>query len=332
MSGSDTLLLGDDIGVSGRRDLGFLLIDGFSLISYAAVVEPFRAANLLSERALYGWRHFAVSGRSARASNGAVIQTDGSIGDCARCDTLFIFAGGEPRELAGKRTFAELRRLAARGTVVAGISAGPYLMAQAGLLKGYRATIHWLHRAAFVEAFPTHRLEAKLFVIDRRRISCAGGLAGFHLALKMIEIEHGAALAADISDWFIQPEQRSADKPQRRSLHEKYGVSNDRVLRVLAHMEASIENPASREQLAGLAEVSPRQLERLFEKHLGRRIRETYTSIRLERARSLLRTTGLEITDVAVACGFPSSSHFSRCYKQVYGIAPSQDRRAPSAR
>lgn len=308
------------------QTLGFLLVDGFALMSYASLVEPYRAANMLAGRTLYRWTHISVSGQPGDASNGAMIVADQAVGSSLACDTLFVFAGGDPTKFDDQRTFAWLRQIALSGTVIAGISAGPYLLARAGLLDGYRATIHWEHRPAFAEAFPKATLEQGLYVVDRRRLTCAGGLAGMDLAIELIERHHGHALAAQVSDWFIRSEPRAADRPQRLSLRDRYGIGNDRVLMVLARMEANVEDPLSRDDLARVAGVSIRQLERLFGGTLSETVNEAYLRIRLTKAEQLMRTTGLLATDVMVACGFKSASHFSRSYKRRFGFAPSKER------
>ncbi|WP_315832577.1 GlxA family transcriptional regulator [Bradyrhizobium prioriisuperbiae] len=309
------------------RTLGLLLIDGFALMSYASVIEPFRAANTLAGRELYRWRHISVDGRQIRASNGAAILADQAVGQPIACDTLFVIAGGDPVAFSDPKTFAWLRQLALSNVRLAGISGGPFLLARAGVLAGYRATIHWDHQPAFLEAFPTLAIEPGLYVIDRRRLTCAGGTAGLDLAIELIEREHGSKLAAQVSEWFIRTEPRPAGKSQRLSLRERVGVSNDRVLRVLAEMEATLEEPAELQQLAEIAGVSLRQLERLFASHMQETVSECYLRIRLEKAAELLRKTGLSVTAVGVACGFQSSSHFSRTFKARYGKTPSAERR-----
>lgn len=308
------------------RTIGLLLIDGFALLSYAAVIEPYRAANVLAERTLYRWLHISADGRPARASNGATIVPDRRVGDAMTCDTLFVFAAGDPIRAGDPATMAWLRHVALGGATIAGVSAGPWLLARAGLLDGYRATVHWEHWPAFVEAFPRVAPEAGVYVIDRRRVTCAGGMAGMDLAVELIEREQGHALAARISDWFIQSEPRDSGKPQRLTLRARYSIRDDRVLRVLAAMEASIEEPVARPALARLAGVSVRQLDRLFEALVGEGAGKHYLRIRLANARQLLRTTRLSVTQVGIACGFRSSSHFSRTYSAHHGMAPGRDR------
>lgn len=308
------------------RTLGLLLIDDFALMSYASVIEPYRAANVLAGETLYRWSHVSVDGGPVRASNGASVAADLAVGRPLRCDTLFVFAGGDPSRFDDPATFAWLRDIARSGATVAGVSGGPFLLARTGLLDGYRATIHWEHRPTFVERFPEVSVEPSLYVIDRRRVTCAGGTSGLDLVIELIERDQGHALATLVGDWFIRTQSRAADQPQRASLRERYAIGNDRILKVLARMEATVEEPESRETLARVAGVSLRQLERLFAAQMGESVNDCYRRIRLDQAVELLKKTGLSATSVAIACGFKSSSHFSRCFRSRYGASPTQVR------
>jgi transcriptional regulator GlxA family with amidase domain len=309
------------------ESLGVLLIDGFALMSYASIVEPYRAANALAKEPLYRWVHITKDGRPVRASNGTTINPDQSVTQKLSCETLFVIAGGDPASFSDARTFAWLRRLASKDTVLVGVSGGPFILAKAGLLQDHRLTIHWDHLPAFVEAFPLHQVEPSLYVIDRRRMTCAGGIAGLDLAIELIEREQGQQLAGRVSEWLIGAEPRAAEAPQRLSLRERHGVNDDRVLKVLAGMESAIEKTRSREEFAGIAGVSVRQLERLFVKLLGRTLHETYLNIRLDKADELILKTGMSATAIALNCGFRSSSHFSRAFKARFGHSPSVRRR-----
>jgi len=311
---------------SNPRTLGLLLVDGFALMSYASVIEPFRAANVLADTNLYEWLHVTVDGGPARASNGASVIADRKVGEALQCDTLFVFAAGDPASFSDAATFAWLRKLALSGTRLAGVSGGPFLLARAGLLEGYRATIHWDHQVAFFEQFPGVTLDPALYVVDRRRLTCAGGTAGLDLAVELIEREHGYDLATRVGEWFIRTETRRADGPQRLSLRDRYAVHDDRLLKVLAEMEASVEDPLSRKDLATVAGISVRQLERLFLLNLGESVNGAYMRIRLDQAHRLVQKSGMSIMTVAVACGFRSASHFSRAYKRRFSISPSRQR------
>jgi transcriptional regulator GlxA family with amidase domain len=296
-------------------------------MSYASAVEPLRAANVLSGRELYRWRNITCDGEAARASNGAIIAADQSIAEECALDALFICAGGNPASYRRRSTFAWLRRLARGGVHLGGISGGPYLLARAGLLTGYRSTIHWEHMQALVEEFPDLRVTRTLYEIDRDRLTCAGGIAGLDMMIELVERDHGHALSVAVSEWFLRTQSRLGASSQRIALRERYGVSNDRLLNVLAAMEKRIEDPASRAELAEIAGISMRRLERLFVAHLKTTIGLLYLTLRLQRARQLLRQTSMRVVSVAMACGFASSSHFSRAYKAQYGVPPSREGR-----
>lgn len=302
--------------------LALLLIDDFALMSYASVIEPFRAANALAGSTLYDWLHVSVSGAAVTASNGASILADARVGDAIACDVLFVFAAGDPASFDDPATFAWLRKLAKDGAAIAGVSGGPFLIARAGLLDGYRTTIHWEHEAAFRAAFPRLDLENSLFITDRRRMTCAGGTAGLDLAVELIAREHGTDLSCRVSEWFIRTDAREASRSQRQGLRDRFGVSNDTVIRALAEMESRIEEPHSRGAIARAAGVSLRQLERLFAAHMNDTVAATYLRLRLDAAAQLLRSTGMTITALALACGFRSPSHFSRAFKARYGRSP----------
>jgi transcriptional regulator GlxA family with amidase domain len=295
-------------------------------MSYAAALEPLRAANLISGRALYRWWHAAPQGEPVTASNGVAIIPDIGIGTERDADMLFVCAGGNPATFDDASVFAWLRRLARRGVTIGGISGGPYILARAGLLDGHRATLHWEHQPAFSEDFPEIEVTPSLFEIDGNRITCSGGISALDMMVALIEHDHGRELAAAVGDWFLHTHIREGFGPQRMDLRFRLGVTDEKLLRVLRQMETNIETPQSRAELARLAGVSVRQLERLFRRHLGRGMHQHYTSRRLERARQLLRETTLPILDVAVATGFSSSSQFARAYGRAFGEPPTRTR------
>lgn len=310
------------------RRIGFLLIPGFSLLSYASAVEPLRAANRLSGRPLYTWIHVSAQGRPVEASSGLVIAADKKVGDDFLLDTILVCAGGNPALHRNARTFSWLRKLARRGVRIGGVSGGPYILARAGLLDGFRCTIHWEHMTSFQEEFPQLDVRRTLYEIDRGRLTCAGGVAGFDMMRAIIAAEQGSALAAAVSEWFLQTQLRSGSGPQRLTLRERYGVAHPKLLEALHAMEDSTDKPWSRDELARTASLSVRQLERLFAGHLGTTIGDLYLKIRLDRARKLVHETALPLLEIAVACGFANGSHFSRAYRTHYGRSPRQDREA----
>ena len=324
MPASDPAVPQDDIRPA---TIGFLLIPGFALLPYACAVEPLRAANILSGRTLYAWRHFSPDGAPSAASNGIVIAADPLSTDAVpHMHTLFVCAGGNPATFGHAATFARLRGLARQGVILGGISGGAYILARAGLLRNRRFTLHWEHAAAFAEEFPNLDLRRSLFEIDRDCVTCSGGTAALDMMHALIARTHGPAIAAAVSDWFLQTEIRAGTAPQRLSLRERLGVRSRPLLRALGAMEAQLENPHTRLDLATAAGVTPRQLERLFQRELGRTPGAHYLQLRLERARQLARQTDLPLSEIATACGFASLSHFSRSYRTRFGAPPTTER------
>jgi transcriptional regulator GlxA family with amidase domain len=324
-------MLSSDTRLHDRDDkapthVGFLLIPDFALLPYASAIEPLRAANRLSGRPLYRWSHVSVDGGTASASNGVAIATDACVGAELRLDYLFVCAGGNPALFQHQPTFAWLRQLARRGVRIGGVSGGPYLLARANVLSGYRFTIHWEHAPALLEEYPGLDLRRSLYEIDRDRLTCSGGTAPLDMMHAIIAREHGSPLALAVSEWFLQTHVREGAGPQRMPLRERLGIAHAPLLRVIGRMEQTIENPESRAELARLANVSLRQLERLFRQHLGCSLGEHYLGLRLNRARDLLRQTSLSILEIALACGFASASHFSRSYRRCFGHPPRAER------
>ncbi len=306
--------------------VGFLLVPGFALMSYAAAIEPLRAANLLSGKELYRWWHAAPGGEPVLASNGVAIIPDCGTDKDRAADMVFVCAGGNPATFDDRSVFAWLRRLARKGVVIGGISGGPYILAKAGLLDQRRATLHWEHLPAFREAFPDIEVVPSLFEIDGSRISCSGGISALDMMVALIERDHGRQLAASVGDWFLHTHIREGMGPQRMDLRYRLGVADETLIAVLRSMEMSLETPQPRASLAREAGISLRQLERLFQHHLGRGIHRHYRFLRLERARQLLRETTLPVLDVALATGFASSSQFARAYRRAFGEPPSATR------
>jgi len=305
----------------------FLMVSGFALMSYASAVEPLRAANVRAGQTLYRWRHATIDGKPAISSSGIAIAPEARVGDTEDIDWLVVVTSAEGASVDDAPAFAWLRRMAQRGVRMGGVSGGPFVLARAGVLDGYRCTVHWDHFATFAERFPQLELTRSLFEIDRSRFTCAGGTAGLDMMHALIAEQHGRALASDVSDWFLSTQVRAGSRPQRLEIAARYGVGDGKLIGVLSLMEDAIEEPISREDLARHAGISMRQLERLFRSKLGFTIKEHYLRLRLDRGRALLTETTLPVSEIAIACGFVSASHFAEAFKKRYGLSPTAMRR-----
>jgi transcriptional regulator GlxA family with amidase domain len=308
--------------------VGFYLVPDFPMMAFSAAIEPLRAANRLSCEKLFAWRLLSHDGEPVRASNGIDVAAAASIREDAAVDLLLVCAG-RPDAGARDRPLAQwLRALARAGTSVGGISLGAYPLAHAGLLDGRRCTLHWESLAAFAEQFPRTRTTSDIFVIDGDRYTCSGGTAALDMMLQLITARDGRALANGVSEQFIHPRIRDTQDRQRMAIQARLGVANRKLAAAIGLMEATADEPRDVRQIAAEVDLSPRQLERLFAKYLKASPSRHYLEVRLDKARTLLLQTAKPILDVAVASGFASASHFSRCYRAVYGHKPSAERAA----
>ena len=308
--------------------IGILPIEGFALMSYAATTEPWRAANLLAGRRLYEVINIAATARPVASSGAAEITPQAGLGDDLRLDYLFVVAGGDPALYPARPITAWLTRQARAGVVLGGVSGGPIILARAGLMAGRRMTVHWEYATALAEISPQLAIERTLYVIDRDRMTCAGGTAPMDLMHALIAQHHGTDFARHVSDWFMHTEIRPPTGPQRSGLVERVGTHAPAILDAVEAMEGNIADPLRLDQLAKQARLSARQLNRLFQDKLGTTTMGYYRELRLERAQNLLRNSGLSLTEIALATGFASSSHFSRAYTAQFGQAPSRYRQA----
>ena len=308
------------------QQIGFLLLNEFSMLAFASALEPLRAANRQSNRDLFNWVIASPGGTVAIASNGVEVRADGDLTILQECRMVFVCAGVNVRGNTDRNVLNLIRRLDRNGAVIGAICTGTYVMAAAGLLDGRRCTIHWENIDGLSEEFPELEITNDLFEVDGTRVTCSGGTASLDMMLNLITQAHGAALAAEISDQFIHDRIREPTDRQRMELRSRLGVSHPKLLAVVKTMEDNLEEPLAQTDIARMTNLSTRQLERLFRKYLNTTPTRYYLNLRLARARHLLRQTSMSILSVALACGFVSASHFSKCYRECYGCTPRAER------
>jgi transcriptional regulator GlxA family with amidase domain len=312
----------------------FLLVPGLSMMSLASALEPLRACNRLAGRDAYVWRLATLDGSPELASNGIALPAVPCQQALADADYLFVCGGLRIHQSRENRYLAALRKAAMSGISLGALSTGSYLLARAGLLSGYRCTIHWESRIAFQEEFPDLNCTRSLYEIDRDRLTCSGGTAALDMMLHLIAEKHGNDRARDVANQFHHYHIRDECEDQHGARHEVLGHLPERVQEAIALMQAHIEEPVSLAQIAKQIGFGARQLERLFRRHTGMGPLRYYMQLRVERARELLIYSKLPLIDVAVSCGFTSTSHFATWYRRVYGTRPSDVRgrdRLPAA-
>lgn len=295
-------------------------------MSYASTAEPFRAANLLSRQKLYDVVNITSQGGLISSSGACRIDADAQIEDRLALDMLFVVAGGNPVAFNDKRVLNWILRMSRTGAMIGGVSGGPVILAKAGVMRGRRMTVHWEHAAALKEISPELMIEKSLYIIDRDRVTCAGGTAAMDLMHALIARDHGTPFARLVSDWFMHTDIRPSGGQQRGGLVERVGTINAVVLIAVDAMENHIADPLTLQHLGLIARISPRQLNRLFRDKLGMPTMKYYRELRLDKAQSLLRNSPLALTEIALATGFANSAHFSTTYKTYFGYPPSQSR------
>ncbi|APO72354.1 transcriptional regulator GlxA (plasmid) [Rhizobium gallicum] len=308
--------------------IGFVLVPNFALMSYASATEPLRAANLIAGSALYEAIPLSADGLPVRSSSGLTISCNSLSEAGGTCHTIYVCAGGDPQDwYASASLHAPLRKFARNGVRIGGISSGSYVLASAGLLDNTDFTIHWEHAPVLKEAFPHLAPRQARFVIDGARVTCGGGVAPLDMMHAVISERMGADFARRVSDWYLHTAVAEPGDPQRASAANRFGTNHPALLAVLEKMETAIENPLSRAEMASLAGISARHLDRLFLKHRGMTFLDTYRQIRLRHSRRLLEQSPLSISEIAFATGFSSPGHFSRSFKATFGENPTDARR-----
>ncbi len=325
--------LQDRIPAPGKpRRFVFVLLDQFTMLSFACAIEPLRIANRIGGGQFYDWALAGEGGVEARCSAGTAFKLDMDLDELDREDIVLVCGGIDVQTATTKRLLNWLRREARRGVTMGGLCTAGYSLAKAGLLDGKRATIHWENQDSFSEEFEEVQLTKSVFVKDGNRMTTAGGTASIDLMLKIIADDHGEDLANTVADQLIYSSIRTDQDTQRLSIPTRIGVRHPKLSQVIKMMEENIEEPISPSILAADVGMSTRQLERLFRRYLNRSPKRYYMELRLQKARNLLMQTDMSVINVALACGFASPSHFSKCYRSHYDTTPYRERGSHAAR
>lgn len=312
-------------GPAGAEAVFFLVTEGFDALALAGATEPLRLANALSGTSLYDWRIMTMNGAPVAAAGGMTVLADCRYAPMSHGQTLVVV--GPPAGHAARDTLpvTALRRDLAHGARLVGLAGSVPQLARAGLLQGSEAAVHWLQADCVAEECPDVTVSRSAFCAGRVPTAPGGGAAP-DLMLHLISERHGAALGMRVADAMVWGSVRNPQSRQTVSAQSRYGVRNARLVRVLTAMEANLETPLDARQIAATAGMSPRQTERLFAQHLNATPMGFYARLRMDRARGLLMQTELSVTEVALACGYRSLSHFAKVYRATYGHPPRQMR------
>ncbi|MGI9319366.1 MAG: GlxA family transcriptional regulator [bacterium] len=303
-----------------------VIFDQFPLIPFSCLIDCMRTANKFAGQNTYSWEIVSPDGEHVHSSSGVRVEVDGSLQEVEQCSRVISIATNQTQYFDDDRTFHKLASLGKKGALLGSASSGSFVLARAGLLSGYRCTIHWENLPVFRELYPMLNITRSIYEIDRDRATCSGGTAALDMMLKLIEMDCGHDIARRISQMYQHDRLRTPEDQQR--MEGKYDLIrlSPKLAEAIDLMQNNIEDPLSPQEVASHVGVSLRQLERLFKKYRGTTPQRYYLRLRLENARQLLLYTSRSGLDVAIASGFSSHSHFIKSYRDLYGRTPREER------
>ena len=310
---------------------GFMLVNDFTLISMSSAVEALRMANRLMREDVYRWTTISASGATVRASDGLSVDAERSIDDgdaLANLDAVVVCGGRRIEQNIDESLLRWLRKAAQQGLQIGATCTGSYALASAGVLDGYRCSVHWENFAALSDAFPKVQVTRYIYTIDRNRFTSSGGTTPLDMMLHFVKASCGLEVCAGVAEQFIYERVRTSTDLQRVPLTHLVGRQSKKLIIAVELMEANIREPIDQLELAAYVDLSRRQLQRLFQKYLLCTPSRYYLNLRLQRARELLLQTDLNIVEISAQTGFVSNSHFSKSFKEYYGYSPSVERRS----
>ncbi len=300
----------------------------FNMSATMGFIDPFRAANYLEGKSHFYWKIASTAGGPCRSSNGFEIETASlSAVENDPKDLVVVSTSWSPEKYGDTGLFNALRRWVREGSSIGTLDTGAFILARAGLLDGRRATVHYEHIDAMRELYPDVDCTEELFVFDGKFASCCGGSASVDFALHIIRNTRGDALANAAARYIFHQSLRHLNSPQNPDPVQPLGATTPlAVRRAIAIMEQNLEEPVTIPAVCSQIDISQRQLDRLFSAYVKKTPKLYYRDIRLDRARGLVTQTNMPLSEVAIASGFSSQVHFSRAYRERYGLPPRSDR------
>ncbi|CUH98040.1 GlxA family transcriptional regulator [Leisingera aquaemixtae] len=304
-----------------------LVLDECNTLSFAAAVDPMRAANRLAGRAAFDWDYVSATAEPPMLTSGLTVPSI-PLARLEGCELLIVVAGFQLARHATPSLLAGLRRIAATGATIAGIDGGPWLLAEAGLLDGHPATTHWEDLENFAARFPEVDARNDRFTVSEGRLTSGGATPAIEMMLHVIGARHGAGFAARVAGLFLYDGPAAAPRPQSRLGGRKH---NALTAKANALMESALDEPLPLSAIAETLGTSPRSLQQQFRLRLNTTPQDHYLQLRLAEARRLVTDTNMPLMEVAMATGFTSQSSFARAFRTAHGTS-ARDLRQEQAR
>ncbi|EPS1224126.1 GlxA family transcriptional regulator [Burkholderia cenocepacia] len=319
---------------TGSRDskqirFGIVLLPNFTLTAFSGFVDLLRLASDegdLSRPVRCSWTIVGESLVPVRASCGIQVAPWVTFDHAVTFDYVVVIGGllhsGPP---AGDATLAFIRAMAEASATLVGICTGAFALMRAGTMNGHRICVSWFHYWDFVERFPgadeRNIVADRLFVIDRRRITCSGGRASIDVAAAILLRHVDATIVRKALRILLVDDAQKGNAPQPHP-PGLAPAAHPKVRRAVLLMEQHVGQPLGQPELARRLEVSVRHLERLFVVETGKTPRAYWRHIRIRMASWLLTSSDRTIADIALSCGFSDASHLGREFRKEFDVSP----------
>lgn len=307
--------------------VGYVLSDGFQVMSLATQ-SVFEYANLVAGEPFYEVRVFSAEGGEVCSSVGMAVTTR-ALGRADAADTWIVVGVNDPLAVSAAPPVLKFLRRAARvARRTAAICTGGFVLAEAGLLDGRRATTHWAYAHALGLRHPGVQVEEdRIFIVDGPVWTSAGMSAGLDLALAMVEQDLGADAARSVARKLVMQQRRSGGQSQHSEMLE-LAPKSDRIQAALDYARKHLAQPLSVEELAQAVHLSPRQFSRVFTAETGRSPAKAVEALRLEAARLMIEQSRHPLETIARESGFRDRRHMREVFMRGYGTPPLALRRA----
>jgi len=312
-----------------NTDFHFLLLPDFSMLSLATALETLKNANIVATAPTFSWTTYSETGLPVVSSLGTEFPVDAAILGARPEGIVIVISGEGVQNQCSPPILNWLRTQARFGAVIGGLCTGAYVLAKAGLLDGKSATIHWQYQQSFSENFEAVSLCDRNFVIDGKRCSSAGGVSAIDLVLELVTSATNEEIGMTIAEQMNYGSIRDLQKMTGVGVPHRRSIRNTKVAAAITLMQDNLEEPMNPSSVAREIGVSVRQLERLFRSSLQQSPKAYYMALRLDRAKDLLLHSQLDVTQVSVACGFQSASHFSKCFRSKFARSAHSLRNSP---
>jgi len=313
-----------------NNEIGFLLFDGFPMACLTSVIEPLRAANEIAGQEAFCWSLVTEDGDKVRSSANVRFEAERDLSDCRSIDILFLLSSPTSAFKNPAQANGALRGLARHGTILGGLSGGVFPLVRSGVMAGYPVSVHWCYEAAFEAEFPDMDARREVIVSGVKRYTAAGAAAAFDLALHLIEDRLGSDVAHEVACWFQHPLMRGEGVRQQVPNTSGSDTGEDLpplVAKCVDLFAGRIGDPISIAEVADLAGVTPRQIERAFKQATGQSPSHYFRAMRMKAARQMVVYTKDPIADIAAAIGYSSAAPLVTHYRSAFGLSPSEDRR-----